>query len=263
MPSYLEIYEEASVFKYCLFGNFTQIEQYKQDSKVIGYIATFESDSPFAYSDVVSRTSIISGSETFELYNRGDEYQDMIYPIVEFTQGDDIFYHVDKLPDASEAITNAVYITSDSLYYARIEGDTWSSITVLSGNISDSLPSSALYQKYYYCKSDGCIYQCDNRTIDGTVQYYWRLISSNIWGVLEITNETTNQTTIVKSIKKTEKITLDGSNRIIGTTWENKIFGDTFNWNWFALLNGKNQINISGNGEINIRYRYPIKCGDM
>lgn len=166
MPSYLEIYEEAMVFKYCLFGNFTQIEQYKQDSKVIGYIATFESDSPFAYSDIVSYTLDIAGLETVELYNRGDEYEDVVYPVIEFTQNDDIFFHVDELPEATEAITNIVYVTPDSSYHARIEGDTWSAVTILSGNISDASPSSALYGKYYYCKSDGCIYYCDTRIVN-------------------------------------------------------------------------------------------------
>lgn len=78
---------------------------------------------------------------------------------------------------------------------------------------------------------------------------------------LSIYNKDTNETTQVEKLDIDETITID-HNKIIYSSKDNKVFGNTFNFSWPRLAPGINNFTVSGNGELYIKYRYPIKAGD-
>ena len=90
-------------------------------------------------------------------------------------------------------------------------------------------------------------------------------ITNRYYDFLNNTSEPTK--TIVTTIKNntgTEKIVLDGANRIISSDRTRRIFGDDFvNWQWLELYDGKNELTIEGNCEVTLEYRTVIKCGEF
>ena len=69
--------------------------------------------------------------------------------------------------------------------------------------------------------------------------------------------------TTVKNNGQTEKIVLDGANRIISSSNTKRIFGDDFvNWTWLPLYDGKNEITVEGNCKVTFEYREVRKVGE-
>jgi hypothetical protein len=68
--------------------------------------------------------------------------------------------------------------------------------------------------------------------------------------------------TVVKNNTDTEKVVLDGANKIVSTDRTRRIFGDDFNWQWLELYDGKNEITIEGNCEVTLEWREVRKAGD-
>lgn len=90
-------------------------------------------------------------------------------------------------------------------------------------------------------------------------------------GDVKITNQhydafgspSTPITTTVKNNGQTEKIVLDGANRVISSTNARRIFGDDFvDWIWLPLYDGKNVITIDGNCDVTFEYREVRKVGE-
>jgi hypothetical protein len=69
-------------------------------------------------------------------------------------------------------------------------------------------------------------------------------------------------TMIVKNNTTTEKIVLDGANRVVSSTNTRRIFGSDFNLIWLPLYDGDNEITVEGNCEVTLEYRTIIKCGE-
>lgn len=68
---------------------------------------------------------------------------------------------------------------------------------------------------------------------------------------------------IVKNNSSTEVITLDGANRVIGSSSTRRIFDNDFeNWQWLELRDGKNEIEVLGNCEITLSWREVRKIGE-
>jgi hypothetical protein len=75
-------------------------------------------------------------------------------------------------------------------------------------------------------------------------------------------NVKTYSSTVVKNNGPTETIVIDGANQIISSS-SKRIFGDDFvNWKWLELYDGKNELTIEGNCDIEISYRTVVKCGE-
>lgn len=67
----------------------------------------------------------------------------------------------------------------------------------------------------------------------------------------------------IKNNTSTEKIMVDGANRIISSSNTGRIFGDDFeDWAWLPLFDGKNELTISGNCSVEISYREVRKVGE-
>ena len=120
----------------------------------------------------------------------------------------------------------------------------------------------------------------DSNYIEGTVyydntNYYWKkngvsytqpsntsgfsTTSVSIWNK---TTQTKSNATIIKNRARSEKIIIDGANKVISTT-STAVIGDNFSWNWMPLAIGNNTIEIIGNCKVTLEYREPIKCGDL
>ena len=68
--------------------------------------------------------------------------------------------------------------------------------------------------------------------------------------------------TIVKNNTSTEKIELDGANKIISSDRIKRVFGDDFNLQHVELYDGTNELTIEGNCEVTIEYRTVMKIGE-
>jgi hypothetical protein len=88
---------------------------------------------------------------------------------------------------------------------------------------------------------------------------------------VKITNEhydffnqaSTPVTMIVKNNTGSEKIVVDGANKIISTDRTRRIFDNDFvNWQWLPLYDGRNELTIEGNCEVTIEYREARKIGE-
>lgn len=136
-------------------------------------------------------------------------------------------------------------------------------------NVANALTSTSdmVYDTVYY---------------DGT-HYYWKPTSEQYAFKKSTTNPNLSTTsvrltnthtdffnvtktlepTVVKNNNTTERIILDGANRIISSNSVNRIFGDDFvEWRWLALHDGKNEITVEGNCTVTFEYRTVIKCGE-
>lgn len=68
--------------------------------------------------------------------------------------------------------------------------------------------------------------------------------------------------TIVKNNTGTEKIVLDGANKIVSSDRARRIFGDDFNLQHLELYDGKNEITVEGNCEVKLEWREVRKIGE-
>ena len=68
--------------------------------------------------------------------------------------------------------------------------------------------------------------------------------------------------TVVKNNTNTEKVVLDGANKIVSSDRERRIFGDDFNLRHLELHDGKNEITIEGNCQVTLEWREVRKIGE-
>jgi hypothetical protein len=69
----------------------------------------------------------------------------------------------------------------------------------------------------------------------------------------------------VRGVSLDETIILDGANKIISVVPSDDIIavGDRFNFNWLPLAAGDNEITITGNCDVQIRWIEPRKVGSL
>jgi hypothetical protein len=60
----------------------------------------------------------------------------------------------------------------------------------------------------------------------------------------------------------TEKIVIDGANKLISSTNTRRIFGSDFNWQWLPLYDGQNRLTVEGNCEVTLEWREVRKVGE-
>lgn len=174
--SWLDLYIGDEV-KYRLLGHVQNIRQYKFDSRIIGFVITFESASPFAYS---------------------------------------------------------------SLQHYPAEENTWYPVNGEENTIEINNESDDIYSYVYL-----------NTTF-----------KNSIGESLKITNTSLeDETTEVYNLVENEVITIS-NNMMITSDNDVRVFGNSFNFVFPRLQPGLNTFNISGYGEIQFEYIYPIKVGE-
>ena len=68
---------------------------------------------------------------------------------------------------------------------------------------------------------------------------------------------------VIKNNTPSEKIILDGANKIISSSNTQRIFGDDFvDWRWLGLYGGDNDITVEGNCTVTLEWRKVLKLGE-
>lgn len=289
-PGYLEVFhDDSEVVSYRLFGNWTEVEQYKLgNGRVVGYVATFESNAPYAWSrkliypEVHKTTSeVINNDETndyLQVYGtkpititcNTDEYNKPIYPKVTINfSNSDIFIPIDKDPtkDNYVMIPNVIYKHGNN-YYINLPsiGEKVQLPDPVISNMASTNLNSLTLGRYYYFSQEGVI----AKVIMKDDKHALETITA-VGVAVKIENETSGTDTIVAGAAMGETIILDGSNKVISAytkingalVQEPKIIGNNFSWKWLSLNYGDNNVVITGNCEVKIEWIEPRKVGSL
>lgn len=257
--------DDSEVVSYRLIGNVISVEQYKLDnSRVIGYIITFEHIAPYAYSPVRTVTKTITAPETFVIDCRTDVYEKNLYPKMTIKIGDSMYIPIDEDPtsDSYEMLDNVIYEYNNNRYI-KINGQKHAIRTTSS--IDSVTPDASTYNNYYFSTSDNYVYK--GTLVDNV--YGWEQITKIGTG-FEIKNtyyEDDKDITVKSSVidcYKNEVITIDGDNRLISSSeTPMRVIGDSFNWEWIYFVPDENHISISGNCTVTFEWVEPIKIGHI
>lgn len=279
----LEAYDDDSnVISWASIGNFSEIQLYKiANKRVVGVTAVWDSISPFALSERYTVTKTISSpTDNKIIINIDTDDNKPVYPHITIQQTDLVV----RIPDGTvytattDMVPNTVYYNG-STYYWKTAGRTsattppsyeWDTVEVDHALTStDTLEENKIY------------YYMNTMVTPNTIIYYWidpyyfhkqdggtapTLATTSV----RLTNTHTDffnkskplQSVIVKNNNSTEKIELDGANKIVSSSSVRRIFGDDFNWNWLELRDGKNEITIEGNCEVTLSWREARKVGE-
>ena len=225
----LSIYaDDSEVIEYELIGNFTSVEQYKlANGRIAGYIATFESISPFALSPVHTITKTVEAPIEFTINIETDEPQSAIYPKVIITEG------------------NTFVVKADAILGSRF---------VINAGPPDIYVPGTVYEY------NNMFWYVESGVMHATATKPEEWVTTSV--VIE--NLTTGTKSRVGMNVPGEIITLDGANRIVSSNRSaNRVMGNDFNWAWLDLVEGENKIKVIGNCTITIEYREIIKVGDF
>lgn len=240
---FLDIYldEQANAIEYSILGNFIGVSQYKLgNSRVVGYIAQFESVMPWALSplqiepDDFSSTNIditkmrdvsAPANNTFTLTIDTDEPESAVYP--------------------------KITIKHNNTNYVRIANG-----TVLTED-SPMIASTAYYNgaTYYWLDSAG---KFNSNTTNPQLQ----TTSVKITNTYAVDDKTYVATCSIGNNTLDETIIIDGANKVISSSRTARIFGDDFTWEWLPLYDGVNTIKVEGNCSIALEYREVRKVGE-
>lgn len=227
----LSIYsDDSEAIEYELIGNFTTVEQYKiANGRIVGYVATFESISPYALSPIRTITKTVDTPLEFTINIETDEPQSIIYPKVTIKQ-------------------------NPENYVVQADANTIKDFAVNNIAPAEYIPGTVyLYNNAYYYVDGSGVMQGESDPPNG-----WSTTS------VVIENLTTGTKTQAGMNVPGEIITLDGANKIVSSNRAtNRVFGSDFNWKWVSLIEGENKIKVIGNCTITIEYREIIKSGDI
>lgn len=231
----LEAYEDDSnIVSWVSIGNFSEIQLYKiANKRVVGVTAVWDSISPFCFSDLYTITKTISSATDNKItINIDTDDNQPVYPRITIQEKGAV-----------------VPISSNTVYTA----------------LSNMVENTAYYNgtTYYW------------KTAPGTDVAYFNSSTTNPYLTttsVRLTNTHTNflnqqtifKPVVIKNNNSTEKIVVDGANKIISSSSVNRIFGDDFeNWRWLALYDGKNEIKVEGNCTITLEWRCIKKIGEF
>lgn len=233
-PSLLDVfYDDSNSVEWSAVGNWTQIDMYKiANQRTVGVVATFEAVTPYAMSDLYTITKTISNAADNKIIIDIDTDDNQpVYP---------------RITIQEKGIL--VPIAADATY------------TTLSDMVENTVYFNGV--TYYW------------KTSPGTAAAYFNSSTTNPnlkTTSVRLTNTHTdffNQKTVlgsvvVKNNTSTEKIVVDGANKIIYSSNTQRIFGDDFeDWRWLALYDGKNEIKVEGNCTITLEWRCVKKIGE-
>lgn len=134
--SWLDLYIGDEV-KYRLLGHVQNIQQYKLDARIVGFVITFESASPFAYSSLQEEWHSVNGEENLiEINNESDDIHSYVYlnttfknstgeslKIINTSLDDETTEVLDLVENEVVTMSNNMMITSDKP--TRVFGDSF------------------------------------------------------------------------------------------------------------------------------------------
>ena len=240
--SFVDIYmDDSEAIEWSALGNWVNVSQYKLgNGRIVGYIAEWESATPWALSPLYTITKDVSDplDNKITINLETDDPQNAVYPRITIQQDSttNIISINHAMGDTDNWVEGSVFknINNNTFYWVDAKGEKHTSITDSSGFNTTSVSIKNTYTD-------------DNENV-------------------------TVFDTLVKNNTKGEKVVLDGANRVVSNyvindsgkeTLGNRIFGDDFSWNWTPLYEGKNELSFVCNCTVTVEYRYPIKCGEF
>lgn len=292
-------YDDSDVIAWSVIGGWTEINTYKlANNRTVGITATFEAITPYAMSKLYTVTKTISSADNNKITIEIDTDDNKpVYPRITINHGyDDVPHTVVRIPDEitytslldmTDKVENTAYFNGTTYYWKATEptksrGNTKPQYKdTETGEIKD-YDWPIVNIDHAYTDNDtwenNTIYLYDD---NGNKTYFWidpynfhtetadnppNLSTTSVKIINQHTDlfnqPSTPAITIVKNNTSTERVVLDGANKIVSTDRTRRIFGDDFNWQWLELYDGKNEITIEGNCEVILEYRTVVKCGE-
>lgn len=279
-------YDDSNVVSWASIGGFVETSLYKlANNRTVAITAVWDSISPFALSDLYTVTKTINSPDNNKItINIDTDDNKPVYPRVTINHGYGGAPHtIVRIPSGTvytattDMVPNTVYYNG-AKYFWKSVGRTsattppnyeWDSVEVDHAlTNSDTLETNTIY---YYIHPTTKV-----RTYYWIEPYYFHEQNGGTAPALtttsvRLTNTHTdffNQSKVLPSVvvqnnNSTEKIVLDGANKIISSSSVRRIFGDDFvNWQWLELYDGKNEIVVEGNCEVTLSWREVRKVGE-
>jgi hypothetical protein len=269
-------YDDSNVVTWASIGGFVDLQTYKiANNRTIAITAVWDSISPFAFSDLYTVTKTTTATDNKIIINIDTDDNQPVYPRITIQQNGAII----PIPSGvtfnlySDMIPNAVYYNGATYYWKSDES---------------ALCTGAAEPNYGWTKIiRDSVYSETDEMKDKTVYYYTSDQKYRWIDPYTFKSSTTNpnlQTTgvkiinqhydlfnkastpvgmIVKNNASSEKVVIDGANKIISSSSIRRIFGDDFeDWSWLPLYDGKNELTIEGNCTVTVEWREVRKIGE-
>ena len=129
---------------------------------------------------------------------------------------------------------------------------------------------SSVKEVKFNVTENGTSFAIDNDTDDAYNPLYPSIVFNNRLAadsenpdkvMLSLQNKTMKNETTFKNLRTNETVTID-SNFVVYSDNTARIFNDDFNFEFPILAPGTNDFNAVGDGELIIRFRYPMKLAD-
>lgn len=225
-------YDDSEVITYEILGGFTEVSTYKlANGRTVGFVATFESVAPYAFSPLKTVTKILENpnNNTLEIDVETDETESLVYPRITIQHSNTAIVDISNPIDEPEMVPNTVYRYANTYYWLEAIVDKETGNTYYNAKSSTSVPT-------------------------GDVLTYTSMV---------IKHKELNTEIIIANNKPNGIVVIDGANRLVyDKSHQTRVIGDDFSWNWLGLKEGKNTLSFIGNGIVTIEYREPRKCGE-
>ena len=276
---FLDVYldENSNSIEYSILGNFVRVSQYKLgNSRVVGYIAQFESLMPWALSDLESIEKDVSepANNTFIISINTDEPESAVYPRITIVNNGQDFVRIANntvLNESSNMIVNTAYFNGTTYYWrtlnptkkygsAKPAYDEWEVV-----DVDHEYGDKDEWETGYIYKYNNTYYWLEpaNTLNSSNDNPHLTAIGVKITNTYAANGETYVATCSVANNTLTETIVLDGANNVVSSSRTSRIFDKDFSWEWIPLYNGVNTIKVEGNCSVTFEYRDVRKVGEF
>lgn len=292
-PGFLDVsLDDSKTIEYSILGNFINVSQYKLgNSRIVGYIATFESLMPWALSKL--ETKEINGADLtlYEKTNtetgtkiqvpgyiqdidiKTDEHESAIYPRITIKHNGTNYVRIANgvtLNIHSDMIVNTVYYNG-TMFYWKTSGATKMIDTTMPNynwvvkEVNHAYTDDDMWESGYIYKYNTTYYWLDPNTFHANTENpNLQTTGVKITNTYIMNNSTHVATCSIANNTLDEVVVLDGANKVVSSSRTSRIFGDDFiDWQWLPLYNGKNEIKVEGNCTVTFEYREVRKVGEF
>lgn len=258
-------------------GGWTEISTYKlANNRTVGIVATFEAVTPYAMSDIEPIDKIIS--ENNKVFKVDTDDNQPVYPRITIQQKGTVVTINKSLTAMDDMIENTVYSNGTTCYWKTLGEPIWRNsktkpnyvswvTTQIDRDYTEDDKDIMADDTFYYNPNSQTYFWIDPYTFHSEPDNNRPDIKTTSVRIKNTHTDAINprgalEAVVIKNNTATEKIVIDGANKIISSTNTRRIFGDDFNWKWLELFDGTNEITVEGNCEVKIEYRTVRKIGE-
>ena len=272
----LEVYyDDSNVVSWASIGGFVNLSLRKlANRRTVAIVAEWDSIHPFCLSDLYTTTKTISSATNNKItINIDTDDNKPVLPRITIQEKGIIVPANKALDIYSDMVPQTVYQYGSTYYWkadlpalctgTKAPDYGWETVTVSTAYTTDDAIESG---KVYYYSADKKYRWIDPHTFkSSTTNPNLSTTSVRLRNVhTDFFNQSkTLDAVIVKNNTSTEKIVLDGANKIVSSDRTRRIFGDDFNLQHLELYDGKNEITIEGNCEVTLEWREVRKIGEF